>query len=381
MKRGSHFLGVYCNMAEQEEHEFKSIEYNLQPFGTDSSVTSKIDDAESLEQSDGTMDRNILGEGSDESSKRRDRSEPSDDDSYSLKDEVEDTISNQRASAASTKPRRRRKVKGERIKVRHDYQDFSHVDDELFSLEHPKVMKRGGVVTPFPEKLHDMLEKIDGDNLSDVVSWQSHGRAFLVRDPKEFVKEVLPVYFRQSKITSFQRQLNLYGFRRITHGPDNGAYYHQLFLRGRPKLCQGMVRVKIKGTGTKAANNPEHEPNFYEMPPVGPCRSHALRPFVQMSGVVTTFMPRTKSGRVIHQHVFKPSPLSTKVTIIEHNASEMPQKTPDVNLRNVFDPVDTDRSFDESKTLQNDLVSPTHPLDRFSFSLMDFNDGVPSVAV
>uniref|UniRef100_A0A7S2KH62 HSF-type DNA-binding domain-containing protein n=1 Tax=Leptocylindrus danicus TaxID=163516 RepID=A0A7S2KH62_9STRA len=371
-------------MAEQEFRSDSEFGYSLRCFGTDSSITSKVDELESLDQqSDGTAENNVIGEGSDESSKRRDRSEPSDDDSYSLKDEAEDATSHPRISTRSTKPRRRRKVKGERMKVRHDYQDFSHVDDELFSLEHPKVMKRGGVVTPFPEKLHDMLEKIDGDNLAHVVSWQSHGRAFLVRDPKEFVKEVLPVYFRQSKITSFQRQLNLYGFRRITHGPDNGAYYHQLFLRGRPKLCQGMVRVKIKGTGTKAANNPEHEPNFYEMPPVGPCRSYALRPFMQMPspmpGVVTTFMPRTKSGRVIHQHVFKPSPLSTKVATKEEKAPApvSSRETPDDNLRNVFDPIDTDRSFDESKALQNDMISPTHPLDRFSFSLLDFNDGTP----
>lgn len=77
-------------------------------------------------------------------------------------------------------------------------------------------------------------------------------------------------YFRQTKLTSFQRQLNLYGFRRITQGADSGAYYHPLFLQGRPSLSQRMVRQKVKGTGHKQPSDASSEPNFYSMPPVEP---------------------------------------------------------------------------------------------------------------
>ena len=74
-------------------------------------------------------------------------------------------------------------------------------------------------------------------------------------------------YFKQSKLTSFQRQVNLYGFRRLTAGPDRGAYYHEYFLRGRSDLLKTLVRIRIKGTGFKSASSPATEPDFSKFHP------------------------------------------------------------------------------------------------------------------
>ena len=153
--------------------------------------------------------------------------------------------------------------------VKHSYHD--HANDPCEEVSEP--IPKGGVTVPFPIRLHLMLDQIDSDGFASVVSWQPHGRCFVVHKPKEFVEKVMPKYFKQSKFPSFQRQLNLYGFCRLTQGPDKGGYYHELFLRGKTSLAYKIQRMKVKGTGVRARSNPNKEPNFYSMPTVNSCAS------------------------------------------------------------------------------------------------------------
>jgi hypothetical protein len=130
----------------------------------------------------------------------------------------------------------------------------------------PRKAQNNGVVNPFPVKLHQMLEGNAANGMDHIASWQPHGRCFVVHKQREFVDLIMPEYFQQSKYPSFQRQLNLYGFKRITKGPDRNGYHHPNFLRGRPELTHTMVRIKVKGTGVRKPTRPEEEPNFYEYP-------------------------------------------------------------------------------------------------------------------
>ena len=151
----------------------------------------------------------------------------------------------------------------QKLQVNHDYHDYSEVPD---NSEYTPAFSKGGVATPFPIKLHDMLAASEADpSLAKIVYWLPHGRSFIVSNTKETTENILPTFFDQNKYASFQRQLNLYGFKRLTKGPDRGSYYHELFLRGKRFLTRRMKRMKIKGSGARLASNPEDEPNFYNM--------------------------------------------------------------------------------------------------------------------
>ena len=154
------------------------------------------------------------------------------------------------------------------------YRDFSSVPD----VEIPcKTRGRGGVSVPFPMKLFHLLEHIDLNEsaLGKIMSWQPHGRCFLTHDAKKMEQENV----LSRNYTSFCRQLNNWGFKRITRGPDQGAYYHELFLRSKPNLCRAIERLSTQKPGCAAHRNglknpfmynPEAEPRFCNMPPLPP---------------------------------------------------------------------------------------------------------------
>jgi HSF-type DNA-binding len=115
---------------------------------------------------------------------------------------------------------------------------------------------------PFPFKLHEMLSDAFKDGYETIVSWQPHGKAFRVHNTKEFTETIMQRYFHQTHYKSFQRQLHIYGFHRISSGLDRGSYHHPMFVKGKEMASLRMTRCKIKGP----VNEVEAEdPNFYEL--------------------------------------------------------------------------------------------------------------------
>ena len=71
-----------------------------------------------------------------------------------------------------------------------------------------------------------------------------------------------------SKYSSFQRQLNIYGFTRITHGSDKNCYFHEHFLRGQEHLLHKIIRIPTKKDAPSISRDLTHAPAFNVIPAI-----------------------------------------------------------------------------------------------------------------
>ena len=60
-------------------------------------------------------------------------------------------------------------------------------------------------VPAFPIKMHAILSMPE---LASIIGWDTHGRSFRILKPKQFERDVLPLYFEHSKFSSFTRQVS-----------------------------------------------------------------------------------------------------------------------------------------------------------------------------
>lgn len=83
----------------------------------------------------------------------------------------------------------------------------SGVEAENSDVPQPLECLQGTPIPPFLSKTFDL---VDDPSLDPIISWGSRGESFVVWDPLEFARLILPQNFKHNNFSSFVRQLNTY---------------------------------------------------------------------------------------------------------------------------------------------------------------------------
>ncbi|XP_068103774.1 heat shock factor protein 3-like isoform X2 [Hyperolius riggenbachi] len=106
---------------------------------------------------------------------------------------------------------------------------------------------------PVPAFLMKLWTLLEDSNNSGVITWNWNGQNFCILDDQRFSREILPKYFKHNNLSSFIRQLNMYGFRKVIslesgiskleHG-STIEFQHPFFKKGRAELLE-LIKRKI----------------------------------------------------------------------------------------------------------------------------------------
>lgn len=90
-----------------------------------------------------------------------------------------------------------------------------------------------------------------------IIKWNKEGDGIIISDIPKFSKELMPKYFKTKKFNSFIRQLNFYGFKKVTSVAKTSRYcefVHGIFRRGQEDLLVNIKRKNLCNINTEDAN-------------------------------------------------------------------------------------------------------------------------------
>jgi len=239
----------------------------------------------------------------------------------------------------------------------------------------------------FLRKTYHMIDTCD----QNVATWSEDGSTFVVKDPEKFATEIIPQFFKHNNFSSFVRQLNFYGFRKIKSDPikltsplnDSESKYwrfrHEKFLKGRPDLL-GEIR---KANSTESPDKQEVDALKNEVKVLRSKMSEMASDIDRLSALVkemmtiqhtqeikSMYLPEKGTKKRKIMPTLPPSPVKSYSIPIQHTAPIVPlhvSSLPDpasFNDSDLF--VDEDPTeFDSNSHYVKGTITPLAPSDRF----------------
>jgi len=106
-------------------------------------------------------------------------------------------------------------------------------------------IQRQGKKSP-SEFISKLITILEDPQHTRIISWTPCGKCVFLKDLAKITSEILPKYFNHSKIATLVRQLNYYGFKKLSSGTGQHIYSNPNFQKDRPDLLRNIKRERKK---------------------------------------------------------------------------------------------------------------------------------------